>query len=147
MNKEIEEVEISLVGGYLGSEVIGARNRGWHRHEPGQLMYCYYGQMSVQTRSEEGTHFWYVPRLQGLWVPPNCLHAVDVKKDSKVISIYIQNSHAKEIPKNTVSFHGSNLLKELILACSKLDFSKGIIPENEERLLRCLIDQFIESKH
>lgn len=147
IESEIEEVKISLVGGYLGSEVIGARNRGWHRHEPGQLMYCTYGQLSVQTRSEDGTHFWYVPALQGLWVPPNCMHAVDLKKDSKVISIYINNLFANEIPGKIISFHGSNLLRELILACSKVDFAKGAIAKREERLLHCLFDQFLESKH
>lgn len=143
----VDDIKISLVQGYLSLEFIGGRKGRWHRHEPGQLIYCSQGSLSVQTESENGVNFWYVPAFQGIWIPPNVLHVADLNKGTKVVGLYIEKHQTEYISQDVLSFQCSNLLKELISACSKLDFSKKAISKRDERLLLCLVDQLVECRH
>jgi|GEM_PF-4552345 len=137
---------IPLKEGFFSIEYTGFKKRSWHRHLAAQIIYCVKGSLRVQTKSNEVSHFWYLPVHQGLWIPSNALHAAEAERNAHTISIYVDEKLAKRFAKETIGFHVSNLLRELIIECSKIDFTKAQVKEEEARLLECLMDQLLLSK-
>src|SRR5688572_4812558 len=137
---------IPLKEGFFSSAYTHFKKRSWHRHEAAQIIYCVKGSLRVQTRTSDAEHFWYLPAQQGLFLPSNVLHAAEAEKNAHTVSIYVDPRLMRGFAKDSTGFHVSNLLRELVFECSKIDFSKGEVEEEAKRLLLCLMDQVRVSK-
>lgn len=141
--------KIPLKDGFFAEErkILDFRKRSWHQHPPGQIIYCIQGSIRVQTQTKSESRFWYLPAQQGIWVPPNLLHAAEIEAKSHFVSLYIEETLANKGSKEVMGFQVSNLLRELIMECSHTDFSKETISEKEKRLYLCMFDQLENAKH
>jgi len=83
-----------------------------HSHPRGQLLYAVKGIMAARTA--EGA--WIVPQHHAFWIPPQTVHAVEMRAAVAMRTVYIRAPEARAIPASCKVIAVSGLLRETILA-------------------------------
>jgi AraC-like DNA-binding protein len=86
------------------------------RHERGQLVYGVTGVMTVTT--PHGT--WVVPPQRAVWVPPRTDHATRISGRVGMRTLYLRRDVARVLPARCCVVNVSPLLRELILAATRM---------------------------
>jgi AraC-like DNA-binding protein len=87
-----------------------------HSHAWGQLTYAREGMVRVTVAN--GT--WIVPPLRAIWIPPDTVHELLVLEKARLRALYVHQGSAPFGGANCVVLEVSALLRELILALSKV---------------------------
>jgi len=95
----------------------------WHHHVWGQLAYASQGVLTVST----ATGTWAVPPERAVWIPPRIEHRVSARKGAAFRSLYVEARLARELPPDCGVVAVSPLMRELIVAVSRLprDYDPG----------------------
>jgi AraC-like DNA-binding protein len=86
------------------------------RHERGQIVYGVSGVMTVTT--PHGT--WVVPPQRAVWVPPRTDHASVMSGRVQMRTLYLRRDVARALPAQCCVVSVSPLLRELILAATRM---------------------------
>jgi len=106
-----------------------------HQHNWGQFVYASHGVLLVTANN----HRYIVPAQQGVWVPSHTLHEVTSQTNAKIVSVYIDNKEAANLPSNSTVLSVSPLLQALLVEAAQLP---GRIKwqSGDGRLLRLIRD-------
>jgi len=109
---------------------------GWHSHPRGQLLYAIEGVMTIH--ASVGT--WVVPPNQALWLTAGMRHEVKMSGEVKVRTVFIDAMRIKTLPSETCVIDVSPLLKELIVAATRIqrDYARG---GRDDLVMRLLLEE------
>lgn len=82
-----------------------------HAHPWGQLIYAVRGTMQVLA----GNTLWLVPPTRALWAPAGVVHAIDMRGETAMRTIYVPVERADRLPAVTHAIEITPLLREVIL--------------------------------
>lgn len=114
---------------------------GWHSHERDQLLYAVQGVTRVATQDAS----WIVPPDRGLYLPGGTGHAVAMKGQVEMRTLYIKPGAARGLPKEPVVMEIPALLKALILAL----LEEPVLYEERARgglLARLILDEIARAR-
>ncbi|MBY4674787.1 helix-turn-helix transcriptional regulator [Burkholderia multivorans] len=103
-----------------------------HSHHRGHLLYAAEGVLLV----EAATGRWLVPPTAAVWLRPGVPHRLVMPVSVQVHGIFIREDLAKNLPAVDSVLHISNLLRELIVALTRVDIQSS--PSKREKLLGAL---------
>jgi AraC-like DNA-binding protein len=83
-----------------------------HHHPRDQLIYAVSGVMRVRTKGQA----WIVPPDRAVYIPSSIVHAIDMRGDVEMRSLYLDPAAAADLPKTPRVLDVSDLLRQLILA-------------------------------
>lgn len=108
-----------------------------HQHNWGQFLYAHIGVLVVTTPSVR----YICPAEQGVWIPNNTSHQVEMLTDCHLSSLYIANSESADLSQQTQIIHVSKLLKLLLVEANKFsdDYDWQGTSGRQFRLIRDLI--------
>ena len=88
-----------------------------HSHEgSAQLLYAISGTLLVETQAGR----WLIPPNRAVWIAAQTPHTVVMRSHAKVRSLLIKSDSRADLPKTSYVMNVSSLLKELILAATRL---------------------------
>jgi AraC-like DNA-binding protein len=111
-----------------------------HAHPGGQLEYAAGGVMTVETT--EGT--WVIPSRRAVWIPACAAHEVHTRGETAMRTIYVAPDLCGGLPGASRAMQVTPLLRELILACTKLPQPYPMTGPNV-RLIAVLIDEIAKA--
>lgn len=104
----------------LSSVEMALVTQGWekepHAHGRAQLMLSLRGLISCEVASG----LWLVPSQHALWIPPGILHSVRCVGEVELTCLFIDEALARGLPDQCRTLSIAPLLRELILAVSRL---------------------------
>ncbi len=86
-----------------------------HAHQRDQFLYAVDGIMRVRTRDEA----WIVPPNRAVYIPALTVHAISVRGDLEMRTLYLASRAAAGLPATPTVFEVSDLLRNLIVALIK----------------------------
>jgi AraC-like DNA-binding protein len=96
----------------MAKEFANGESSSPHFHPRGQLLHAVKGIMVART----GEGAWIVPPRYTLWIPPETVHAVEMRAAVAMRTVYIRSSEANAISACCKVIAVSPLLREAILA-------------------------------
>jgi len=111
-----------------------------HDHPWGQVVYARSGVMRVSTAERA----WLIPPSRAIWLPPNLPHAILMKGEVALRTLYIAPELAEPLPGLEQALSVSPLLRELILHVLKIGMLHPDQPR-QRRLADLLIDLLTEA--
>ncbi|WP_082570508.1 helix-turn-helix domain-containing protein [Mycobacterium sp. Root135] len=107
-----------------------------HRHGKAELVFVAGGVLTC----EVGRDLWIVPPGCGLWIPCDLEHSARGEGAIEVCVLFVEPELLPQLPKTACTMSVSPLLRELVLAASRLPplYLRG---GAEERLIRTTLDQ------
>ncbi len=96
----------SLACTYRDGHVLPA-----HRHAWAQLVYARSGILHVTTEGR----VWFVPPTRAIWIPHGVEHAICVRGEAALRTLYLAPERAREIARGVEALEVAPLLRELIL--------------------------------
>jgi AraC-like DNA-binding protein len=109
---------------------------GVHAHPTAQLLYAIEGVMVV--RSAAGT--WIVPPNRAVWLAPGLDHETIMSGQVRIRTVFVDPRAASHLPENNCVIAVSPLLRELIVAATRIpvDYDEA---GRDGRLMRLLLDE------
>jgi AraC-like DNA-binding protein len=109
---------------------------GVHAHPTAQLLYAIEGVMVV--RSAAGT--WIVPPNRAVWLAPGLDHETIMSGRVRIRTVFVDPRAASHLPENNCVIAVSPLLRELIVAATRIpvDYDEA---GRDGRLMRLLLDE------
>ncbi len=107
-----------------------------HHHTRAQLIHSVNGVMRVTT--DQG--IWVVPPGRGLWVPPRVTHAIRMRGEVGMRTIYIHHSAMPDAPEQCSVVHVSPLLRELLVRATEFPHPYPL-GGPEERIAALILDE------
>lgn len=101
-----------------------------HAHDWGQVTYALDGVVRITV----GNSTWIVPPMRAIWIPPRAVHEVATLEKTKLRALYVHASRAPFKGNQCEVLEVSALLRELIVAFSKVNAG-----EPRESMLAALI--------
>ena len=83
-----------------------------HAHQRDQFLYAVDGIMRVRTSDEA----WIVPPDRAVYIPANTVHAISVRGNLEMRTLYLASRAADDLPVTPTVFDVSDLLRNLIIA-------------------------------
>jgi AraC-like DNA-binding protein len=106
-----------------------------HSHHWNQFVYATAGTLIGKVG-----HTWFViPPEQALWVPTGCEHTTGALQDAKFRNLYIDDSIAASLPKDTTVFSVTPLMRALIVELADADRRR-----ESDRYFRCIESLILE---
>jgi AraC-like DNA-binding protein len=112
----------------------GAALRG-HDHPWGQLVFARAGVMRVETLAAA----WLIPATRAIWLPPGLRHAIGMRGEVAMRTLYIAPARAAALPDRPDALEVEPLLRELILHILRIGMLSPARPDHD-RLAGLLID-------
>lgn len=107
-----------------------------HSHQCAQLLYAIEGVLVVET--EVGR--WVVPPTRGVWLMAGISHTVRMRGAARIRSIFVNPESIAGLPDNDCVIEISLLLRELILAATKIEGDYAL-DSRDGRLIRLILDE------
>jgi len=82
-----------------------------HAHPWGQLIYAVRGTMQVLA----GNTLWLVPPTRALWAPAGTVHAIEMRGETAMRTIYVPVERSGDLPAATHAIEVTPLLREVVL--------------------------------
>jgi len=112
-----------------------------HDHAWGQLVYVMTGVVRVITADR----VWLAPPTRAIWLPPRLAHALVIKGEVALRTLYIDPVWARPLPPLEQALEVAPLLREVILHILKIGMLDPARPRHD-RLAGVLIDLLLEAK-
>lgn len=112
-----------------------------HRHSWGQLVFCLSGLVRVTT--DAGA--WLAPPTRAIWLPPGAYHALSMRGEVAMRTLYIAPARAAPLPTQVAVLEAAPLLRELILHILPLAPLDPADPAHD-RLAGLLVDLLAEAR-
>jgi AraC-like DNA-binding protein len=107
-----------------------------HQHRKAQLILAVRGLITC----EVAHGFWMVPRQCALWIPGDMEHSVRCVGDLEVYTLFVDPELASSLPAECSTFSTGPLLRELLIAVSRLP-SLYDVDGADGRLIQTMLDQ------
>jgi AraC-like DNA-binding protein len=120
----------SLACTYRDGHVLSA-----HRHSWSQLVYARSGVLHVSAEER----VWFVPPTRAVWIPHGVEHAISVRGEAALRTLYLAPERAAAIGRGVEALEVSPLLRELILHVVALGMLEPMQPAHD-RLAGVLVD-------
>jgi AraC-like DNA-binding protein len=114
---------------------------GRHDHPWGQLVHATSGVMRVSTTGRA----WLIPPGRAIWLPPRLPHAIVMKGEVALRTLYLDPDLAEPLPKQEQALGVTPLLREVILYILKIGMLHPAKPP-QRRLADLLIDLLTEAE-
>jgi AraC-like DNA-binding protein len=95
-----------------------------HSHSWGQLIYAVSGTMQVLADNT----LWLVPPTRALWAPAGTVHAIEMRGETAMRTIYVPVERSGALPTHSHAIDVAPLLRELILHIVSLRLLKADVP-------------------
>lgn len=120
----------------VANDYPAGHRTAWHRHRRAQLVYAERGVMAVTTAAG----VWVIPPERAVWVPAHTPHAVEMRTEVGMRSIFVRPKWATGLPVRPGVVAVSPLLRELIRVAAELPED---YPDDgpEARLTAVLLDR------
>jgi AraC-like DNA-binding protein/quercetin dioxygenase-like cupin family protein len=112
-----------------------------HRHSWGQLVYGISGVIRVET--DAGA--WLAPPTRAIWLPPGVFHALFMKGQVAMRTLYITPERAAPLPADAAVLEVAPLLRELIAHVTGIGMLDPTLPEHD-RMAGLLVDLLVEAR-
>jgi AraC-like DNA-binding protein len=112
-----------------------------HDHPWGQFVYATSGVMRVGTTERA----WLIPACRAIWLPPKLPHAIAMKGEVALRTLYIDPDLARALPHQELALGVTPLLREVILHVVKIGMLHPSQPR-QSRLADLLIDLLTEAE-
>lgn len=112
-----------------------------HRHSWGQLVYGVSGVIRVELE----TGAWLAPPTRAIWVPPGVTHALHMKGEVAMRTLYIAPERASPLPSEGAVLEVAPLLRELIVHILTVGMLDPADPAHD-RLAGLLIDLLVAAR-
>lgn len=112
-----------------------------HHHAWGQLIFAASGVMQVHT----ATATWLTPSTRAIWLPAGMSHAIDVRSDIAMRTLYLHASRASRLGTEPRVVAVSPLLRELILHILAIGMLRPAQPAHD-RLAGLLLDLLVDAR-
>jgi AraC-like DNA-binding protein len=106
-----------------------------HDHPWGQLVFARTGVMRVETEAAA----WLIPATRAIWLPPGLRHAIAMRGEVAMRTLYIAPARAAALPDHANALEVEPLLRELILYILRIGMLSPARPDHA-RLAGVLID-------
>lgn len=113
-----------------------------HAHPWGQLIYAVRGTMQVMT----GNTLWLVPPTRALWAPAGVTHAIEMRGETAMRTIYVPVERGRELPGSCHALEVGPLLREVILHIVGLRMVHADAPA-QLRIAQVFLDLVAASEH
>lgn len=113
-----------------------------HKHRYGQIIHSIAGHTLVRTAD----HAWFVPRNRAVWIPPMCVHQVDILSDTHMKNLFLAKRYASELPDEPVVLNVLSAFRELTgyLAELQAPFDRALPDSIATLLVRMVSDSMAE---
>lgn len=109
-----------------------------HSHTWNQFLYATSGTLLAAIENA-----WYViSPEQAYWVPTGVVHTTGSLQDAEFRSLYIDDSVAAQLPRDSIVFSVTPLMRSLIIEISELE-KRGEQSDYVERVERLILDQLV----
>ncbi|WP_369790483.1 helix-turn-helix transcriptional regulator [Rouxiella sp. WC2420] len=122
---------IGVAADYASGHIIPA-----HSHQRAQLLYAIEGVLVIET--ELGR--WVVPPSRGVWLKAGISHTVRMRGAARMRSIFVNPDAIPGLPDSDCVIDVSPLLRELILAATKVETDYQA-ESRDGRLMRFILDE------
>lgn len=113
-----------------------------HQHAWGQLIFATRGVMQVTTPLA----CWFTPSTRAIWIPAGLNHAIDVRSDLTLRTLYLHASRAAPLGDEPRVVEVAPLLRELIVHILRIGMLSPALPAHD-RLAGVLIDLLIAARN
>lgn len=110
-----------------------------HAHSCAQLLYAIQGVMIIQAKRGK----WVVPPSHGVWLEANMVHTVQMSGDVQMRTVFIKDCASENLPRNNCVVAIPPLLRELILAATKIPLLYNW-NSRDGKLMSLLLDELKE---
>jgi AraC-like DNA-binding protein len=126
----------TLAAGFHAGTVLPRHRHGW-----GQLVFAASGVMRVAT--DEAA--WLIPPTRAIWLPARLGHALDMRSEVALRTLYIDGPRAAPLPESARVLEVAPLLRELILHILSIGMLDPGRPEHD-RLAGLLVDLMLAAR-
>ena len=121
-----------------GATIRGSSETPLHAHPRAELLYAARGTLTAT--AAEGN--WVAPPERAIWIPANVAHVTRHAANTEIRVIFVRQDAAPGLPTRCAVIQASPLLRELLLAVTRLP---KLYDENgaDGRLVRVLLDHIV----